>query len=180
MLNERVLKILQSKEGLRLHENRLVAENADLIEKLHQPAYTDLITRLFEEAVTVYRDEGLPSPGEEIVYLQVGKEEISPFCTDLQESFEVTPLLYEPGLSLKGYDQIILALYQLEVPEELQALQATTVVFTSPYVLKDCPQKGTVIVGYEGVREAEKAVSKVIKRETKPLGKLPLDCSTLR
>jgi len=173
-LDKRVLKILKTKECLGLHENRFVLESEDLMEKLHDPAYSNLISRLFEEAVTLFRDEGFPSPGEKIAYVQVGKEEITPFYADLQEYFDVTPILYEPGVSLEGYDRIILALYQQEVPDELHALTATTVVFTTPYVLKHCPQEGTVIVGYEGVRAAEKAVSKVIKGAMEAKGKLPI------
>ncbi|CCB88409.1 uncharacterized lipoprotein ybbD [Simkania negevensis Z] len=173
-IDRRVLKILKIKQNLGLHENRFVPEREDLMEKLHNTAYAELISLLFEEAVTLFRDEGLPSQGEKIAFVQLGRDEISPFCADLQETFDVTPIQYEQGISLDGYDRIILALYQAEVPKELRMLHATTVIFTTPYVLKDCPKSGTIIVGYEGVRDAEKAVLKVIKGEVKAEGKLPI------
>jgi len=174
ILNQRVLKILQAKERLGLHENRLVAEREDLMQALHDPSYQTLISRLFEEAVTVYRDEGLPNPKKKTAYIQVGLDEVTPFFSDLLETFDATAFLYGTEFSLDGFDQVIIGLYQQELPADLRKFHATVAVFTTPYALKTCPETGTVIVGYEGVRDAEKVVSRVIKGDLKAKGKLPV------
>lgn len=175
MLDDRVLKILQAKEKLGLHEGVIIKENDDLMDQLHDPAYSNLIAHLFEEAITIYRDEGLPKSEEKIAYIQIGKKELAPFFSDLKELFDVTFVPYEDAYSLKEFDQVILALYGDVIPQYLRHLNATTFVFTDPYALATCcPESGTIVVAYEGVRGAEKAAIKLIKEELIPKGKLPI------
>ena len=175
VLNQRILKILRAKEEMGLHVKRTISESPDLMQELNREEYGALKKRLFEEAVTLFRDEGLPRLNQKIAYVQVGKEELTPFFFDLNEELNVTPVLYEEGLSLDEFDAVIIGLYASECPKELQRLSCPyTAVFTSPYALESCPKTGTIIIGYESAFESEKVVCEILTGKRKAKGKLPI------
>lgn len=174
-LNDRVLKILQIKEELGLHQERLTAEVPNLMKELHHPDYYQLKAMLFEEAATLYRDEGIPNLEQKIAYIQIGKEGLSPFFNFLEEGFSIIPT---PPEELDPFDAVIIGYYGGDFNGNLlTALRGKDVYiahFTTPYDLSKLPEKGTVLVGYEGALESERVVSEILQGKKIAKGKLPV------
>jgi len=175
VLNERVQRILRAKEILELDRNRFVPEKDDLMDLLHDSQYQKLTERLYQEAVTLYRDEGLPCRGKKFAYIQVGKNERTDFLHDLKKTFDVTSFQEGQELTLDGFDGVIVALYDEKYPDELKHLDRPIVaLFNTPYAIPSCPESGTLVVGYEAETAAELAVSQVLKGKRKAKGRLPV------
>jgi len=201
-LDDHVLRVLQAKEHVGLHEQRFVdaaavqniinSDNARILKKV-----------LFEQAVTLVRDEqnllpiknmksvGLLQVGgqrdEQLAALVGGYEQISPVPT-AEEMMYVTRILDQ-------YETILVVLYAIDktmgffgriasISQELTNIlddlrtsgkKMGVIACMSPYCLKFLEQEKTVIMTYENDPDALQAGLDVVRGDLTPLGKLPIN-----
>ena len=191
-LNESVLKILQNKQGLQLHENRIVPEL--VLGELHLPAIYKFKRDLFRSAITLYSDEEgilpLSIKKNRIAYVQIGAASRDSFYTLLKHKQDVSIFSFEGEESLidklKDFDVVIVGLYGAPsnglpngvttLLETLNGKNIKTIVslFGTPYAVSHLPKRGVIIVGYEPEIASEEAISEIIFGEFQAKGKLPI------
>lgn len=123
-VNERVLKILQMKEKVKLDQQRIVAIPTP--EQLHSPAAKKLKTNLYQTAVSLMRHQQLAplslSEQSSIAYVQLGEAASADHLDKLKQSFKLDTFIFplaqdnleeEQKLLQKidDYSLIILAVY---------------------------------------------------------------------
>jgi beta-N-acetylhexosaminidase len=164
-----------------------------VLEQINTPAAYALKKRLFQEAMTLVRNEAvLPLSGKNVALIPWGDS--SAFKDALEEALPIeTVSLNDPELftKLQKYDSAILALSKLTtVPphfglgsnesEILGVLSKAkipiiAVVFGSPYSLARLPFFEGMIVAYENETEAQEAAAEVVLGKLEPKGRLPID-----
>ncbi|NGX34215.1 MAG: Beta-hexosaminidase [Candidatus Anoxychlamydiales bacterium] len=186
-LNRHVLKILKAKEDLNLFENRYAPDyNPEVI--LSPEAY-DLKQKLFYEALTIYKNDGLlpVDLNTNVLFLTSSQ--------NLTESFLVKKLvlegidcksIYERHLELSSKNLVILNIYESCVTEKLldkmKALDPDKTIiffFGSPYYLEDFKEFKNIVLAYQEDECAYKAVLEYIFGDISANGKIPIDAKSL-
>ncbi len=174
LIDAKVDKILKVKGEIQEIED---VEN--VIEKINSPEAYALKQRLFEEALTVVRNEGvLPLREQKIALIEW--EETSAFANKLgADRFPFNdPELFE---KVKEYTCLVLSLSKIETSEEQTLLRLShcgiptvAVIFGSPYTLSKIPLFDAIVVAYENQTEAQEAAADVLLGKLSPKGKLPV------
>ena len=186
LIDNKVRKILQVKEKCGLFKPAVKYENVN--ERVNSPKAYALKKKLFEEAITVVRNEGvLPLQKSKIALVEWGQSPFFKTCFQA-DVFSLT----DPELLLKmqGYSYIVLALsgYTNTPPEfnlgpkeqaRLVALSkmgipCVAVIFGTPYSLSALPLFEAIVVAYENEPEAQEAAAQVLLGELSPKGRLPV------
>jgi hypothetical protein len=175
-----VLRILQAKEKLGLHESRVIEPGDMATEEAIQ-----LKRRLFQEAVTQVGP--LPGLNKRAAYLSFGDGDV------LSDEFEVAfeaplqlDLEHKKALlgELRPFDQVIIALHQadlkvkgyglsnaaLELIDELSD-RSIFCHFATPYALFS---HKSLLIGYENDPMAQRAVFDILRGKETPKGRLPV------
>lgn len=189
LIDAKVSKILKVKEEMGLFQSRESARANDWIEEINSPEVYALKRKLFQEAITVARNEGgiLPLKEKNIALVEWGESPVfankinnTRFSLDDSELFE----------KIKGYSGLVLALakfshtapdFDLTAQDEkrLHALSTCgiptiAVVFGTPYALARLPFFSAIVVAYETQDEAQDAAADVILGQLLPKGRLPV------
>jgi beta-N-acetylhexosaminidase len=196
LIDARVSKILKAKEEIGLFEESSEGAIANVLEKINSPEAYALKKKLFQESITVIRNEGLlPLKEKNIALIEWGETPI--FADKMNEGIAIPsnidrislndPELFEkakrysclvvslaklsnawPNFGLDGQDEEILwILSQLKVP-------IVVVVFGTPYSLSKIPLYEGVVVAYEKQNEAQEAAADVLLGRKFPKGRLPV------
>lgn len=186
LIDSKVRKILQAKEKCGLFASRLKNIN----EKLNSPEAFALKKQLFEEAITVVRNEGMiPLQKQKIALVKWG--ESSHFQGFLESHFEIEAFsLLEMNSIPSDCSCIVISLSQyttapphfgLSGDERRQLADLSTcgipcvaVLFGTPYSLADVPLFESIIVAYENEIEAQEAAANVLMGKLIPKGRLPI------
>ncbi len=192
MIDRHVQKIMQKKKELGLFQKRCCDPLPNLDATINTPEAYALKKRLFQEAVTVLRHDGmLPLKEEAVAVIEWGSSPY--FKAELEKAFHTEGMkLDDPRLfaKLKECSCAVLALskfptllpnFELELNEEaiLHALSQcgipiVAVVFGSPYTVSKIAQFASIVVAYENQREAQEAAADVILGKLSPKGRLPV------
>ena len=171
LIDAKVEKILHVKQTLRQME-----QVEDVVAKIHSPEAYDLKRRLYEEAMTLVKNEGVLPIAERCALIVWG--EVPYFV----EAFDTQVLsLDDPELlsKLEEHPKAVLAISETRGHSAMQALSTcgvpvALVLFGSPYMLSRLPSYDSVLVAYEDEREAQEAAAKVVLGEISAHGKLPV------
>jgi beta-N-acetylhexosaminidase len=169
LIDERVEKILKCKEGLQARTRN---------ETINSPEAYALKKKLYQEAMTLVRNEGLvPLKGKKLALIEWDS---SPYFTELigGDRFSLNdPELFE---KVNNYECLVLALAKLPEDDTILdklselGIPVAIVVFGSPYRLSNIPLFDTILVAYENEREAQEAAADVLMGRLVSKGRLPV------
>lgn len=191
-IDAHVRKVLEAKRELGLFEKFQEEDGEPISEKINSPAAYALKKRLFEEAVTVVRNEGLlPLNQQKVALIEWGESAF--FKAALEKELNTESIsLNDPQLFTKMQECscAIIALskvatslpgFEVELNEEaiLNALAESRipivgVVFETPYSLKRLPLFSAIVVAYENEKEAQEAAADIVLGKLSPKGRLPV------
>lgn len=206
-LDAHVLKILRAKQDLKLHQQRMVDE-FHLMERLNTPYAKELSQKLYQEAITVVRNqEGLipldPQEwaGNELVFLHLGN---TPPQKTLLPTIHLTPAASDAEItaainSLKPYAKIVVGICATttapnkfgkaqqpspafnNILQQLHALNKPCifVLWCTPYNLPLFAQEKTVLLAYEDEAASWTAAWNVLLGTFQAEGRLPINAETL-
>jgi beta-N-acetylhexosaminidase len=170
MLNEHVLRILQTKEKLGLHQKKTLAEfgaypSEELIAFRKQ---------LYQESMTLVRDTDHLLPLKTSIQLiHVGEQ------TALAEALQTKGRLYEPDLEVN--DPVVLAIYDTSIDItpfinklKQKGIPCVVVLFASPYALPQFAAATCLLMAYDNDPAAERAAAAVIRGTAPVPGHLPI------
>lgn len=202
-LDKRVYKILCAKEWVR-EQGIVTAPISVIVQSLEQPAVFDLRQQLYDEALTVVKnnDNILPLVGDiSVACLQIERPSKTPSRFVVTRSTEVThfsldvdvPLAVVDELveKLMAYDVVAIGIHALNNDEHaryglsdstlhlIKTLlernkKVATVLFGTPYALKFFENVPAVAVAYEDIPSAMWAAAQVLFGARPPHGKLPV------
>jgi beta-glucosidase-like glycosyl hydrolase len=186
-IDQRVRKILQAKRELGLFESSPRSPDLFDLSAINSPKACALKERLYEEAITVVRNESmLPLKPGKIALIEWGE---SPFFNTLiQEKFETEVLcLTDPQLLTKLHSVASVIITLSTIPDlydpqkdailhilAKSSLPIALVLFETPYSLARLPSFPTVVIAYENEKGAQEAAAKVVLGSLSPKGKLPV------
>ncbi len=180
LLDQKVYKILQAKSQL-----LVPSAKENVTEQINSPEAYALKKKLFEEAITVVRNEGIiPLKAHNIALILWGESSqfVAKFNCDVLS-------LSDPQLlnKLQNYSCFILVLSQFSnIPphfglqkDQFKALAecgipSIAVVFGTPYSLAWLPLFDAIVVAYENDPDAQEAAADVLLGRLKAKGKLPV------
>lgn len=201
-LNNKVLKILQTKEALGLYKKKI---NTDFNNKEFNTIYAKAIKRkLYEEAITIVGSEPTIYSNS-IAVIQINNHNIiytnnkTAFCNELKVDYpsldgfiinlnasqqEYAELLKK----IEKYQTVIVGLFDINrfkhqnygVPSNLLDFfnnikaQKILSLFGSPYSLELFNNFESVVMAYEDDEDAQEAAAKVISGRLQAVGKLPI------
>jgi beta-N-acetylhexosaminidase len=188
LIDAKVSKIFKAKEELGLFEGRPDEELADLAGRINSPHALALKKKLFQEAITVVRNEGLlPLLEGKIGLIEWGESPVFASRVSADRFSLNDPELFE---KVKEYTCLVIALSRYStVPPDfglraqdgaaLAALSkwgipTVAVVFGSPYALAKLPLFEAVLVAYEMEKEAQEAAADVLFGRLTAKGRLPV------
>jgi len=164
-LNRHVLRILKAKE--RAHHKPTLTS----IDELHSADALALRQKLFQEAVSLYHDEGNLPLKQPVAYFQFGHKVLTPFYLRLQEKLGIDPHAETAVIAIYGmHEEMIEAIEKVRADYPRSIL----VLFASPYALAHFEKKGTMLVAYQNDPAASKAAAAILLGETQATGKLPI------
>lgn len=194
LIDDKVRKILHAKGKYGLFEKNPQPSLEDLKEAINSPEAFALKKKLFEEAITVVRNEEiLPlKKNQKVALVEWGSSPL--FKSRIEKEFSADSLsLDDPELFLKleeEYSCVILSLAKfistsrdfglgLENQSLLRALSESeipviAVVFGTPYSLSVLPLFNAIVVAYERDLDAQEAAAKVLLGQLIPRGRLPV------
>jgi beta-N-acetylhexosaminidase len=180
-IDAHVNKIIQAKRELGLFEKFPSKRQENILEEINSPLARQLKKRLFQEAITVVRNEGmLPLKQEKVAIIEWGTS--SHFNSLIEETLitEVVSIT-DPQLftKLQDYSCAILTLSKSNEELLLDALleikiPLIAVLFGTPYSIAKLPVFSALVVAYENQREAQEAAAEVVLGKLSPKGHLPV------
>ena len=202
-IDQRVLKILQTKERLGLFDVKEVPLSKMLLEELNSQQVKNLKSALYRAAITVVenRDALLPLALKRRIAL-LHQRDFPAFTQALQKYATITSFAFDEREKLlsqiNSYDCLIVSLddlkikhnefslsYELTLSEEmdefLQTVRAAPTVlalFGTPYSLSKLPSQTAIVIGYEKEPEAAEAVADILFGKLIPQGRLPVSSGT--
>jgi beta-N-acetylhexosaminidase len=187
-IDAKVSKILKIKEEISLFEG--VAEECieHLVERIHSPEAHALKRKLFQEAITVVRNESLlPLREKNIALIEWGESPVFANRMDIDRFSLSDPKLFEKA---REYSCLVLSLAKLsnappnfglnEQDEEILwilsglKIPIVAVVFGTPYSLSKMPLFDGIVIAYEKQNEAQEAAADVVLGRISPKGRLPV------
>jgi beta-N-acetylhexosaminidase len=191
-IDARVRKVLEAKRELGLFEKFQEEDGEPIAEKINSPAAYALKKRLFEEAVTVVRNEGLlPLSQQKVALIEWGESAF--FKAALEQELKAESIaLNDPQLFIKIQEcscavialskaAISLPDFELELNEKAlfnalgeSRIPIVGVVFGTPYSLKRLPLFSAIVVAYENEKEAQEAAADIVLGKLSPKGRLPI------
>jgi beta-glucosidase-like glycosyl hydrolase len=192
LIDAKVRKILKAKKRCGLFDKPIPNPIENIRETINSAEALALKKILFEEAITVLRNEDvLPIKKQKIALVEWGQ---SPVFNSLIKAASNADVLSwkDPELftKLSAYSCLILSVSHYFIPstefsvgqKEKSILNALSqcgipgivVVFDSPYSLLQLPLFSGVIVAYENEAEAQEAAAKVVLGQLSPKGRLPV------
>ncbi|NGX44608.1 MAG: Beta-hexosaminidase [Candidatus Anoxychlamydiales bacterium] len=186
-LNEHVLKILKAKEDLNLFENRHTPEyDPNII--LNSKALK-LKQKLYEEALTIYKNDGLlpVDLNNNVLYVTSSQNVAQSFIVKKLELQGIDcKSIYERHLDLSSKNLVILSIYESCVTEKLldkiKILDPDNTIiffFGSPYYLQDFKEFKNIVLAYQEDEDAYNAVLEYIFGNISANGRLPIDTKSL-
>lgn len=170
-----------------------------LVEDLNAPVYDDLNQKLYQEAMTVAKNEDRLLPfknleKQKIAYMRLGDDSGADFLNMLRNYAEVTELTDVKSDSLgdlSQYSSVIIGYHKVDNPwrkhdmsdaekamvRNLSAKTNTVLVsFAKPYALETVPldKVNALVVGYQNNKFAQEAAAQVIFGAIEGKGKLPV------
>ncbi|MDM1346063.1 serine hydrolase [Myroides marinus] len=170
-----------------------------LVEDLNAPVYDDLNQKLYQEAMTVAKNEDRLLPfknleKQKIAYMRLGDDSGADFLNMLRNYAEVTELTdVKPDSlgDLSQYSSVIIGYHKVDNPwrkhdmsdaekamvRNLSAKTNTVLVsFAKPYALETVPldKVNALVVGYQNNKFAQEAAAQVIFGAIEGKGKLPV------
>lgn len=170
-----------------------------LVEDLNAPVYDDLNQKLYQEAMTVAKNEDRLLPfknleKQKIAYMRLGDDSGADFLNMLRNYAEVTELAdVKPDSlgDLSQYSSVIIGYHKVDNPwrkhdmsdaekamvRNLSAKTNTVLVsFAKPYALETVPldKVNALVVGYQNNKFAQEAAAQVIFGAIEGKGKLPV------
>ncbi len=145
------------------------------------------------------------NPLQKTALLAIGTDQITPFQLGLQPWFANNNVFFAPKTAsaeelnlilnqLKNYDQVLIGIFDtrarpyskldykadlLEFTNQITALsQSLTAVFANPYTISafsGLEKSRALIAGYQNSAEMQKSAVKVITKQLKPIGTLPVN-----
>lgn len=192
LIDARVHKIIQAKRSLGLFERSFYKAEENLAELINSSEAYALKKRLFEEAITVIRNEGvLPLIGGKIAIIEAGNPSFFKAIIEEQLDAEVFSLS-DPQLFTKiqhcscaivALSKLTTALpnFELESNEEAilyglskSEIPIVAIVFGTPYSVARLPLFSAIVIAYENEKEAQEAAAEVILGRRSPKGRLPV------
>ena len=191
-LDEKVLRILQTKEKLSLHEKKDLFYADAIIEQLHSEEAKNLKKKLFELAITIVDENAIfpLEPNKKIAYLSLGNIEKDVFYETLSESVEIIPVTIDDLDSIQEKDvaATVISFYQLnpreesygidlELLKEMERLSEDNTIFIlfgTPYAMSVFEKDHTLIIAYENDEEAQIAAANILLGKMKAKGHLPV------
>jgi len=182
-LDASVLRILQAKEALGLHQAAPLEKK-----EVSSPEALELKKRLFKEAVTQIGKEPILQEGA--AYLNIGKEDA--MGQNFTHRFDV-PLNLDAiqraslEIKLQSFGQVVIAIHQAnllkekfgfshELLELVHSLSHKSILclFATPYALQVFQNIDSILVAYENDRDAQEAAYQILKWGEPPRGRLPV------
>lgn len=170
-----------------------------LVEDLNAPVYDDLNQKLYQEAMTVAKNEDRLLPfknleKQKIAYMRLGDDSGADFLNMLRNYAEVTELTdVKPDSlgDLSQYSSVIIGYHKVDNPwrkhdmsdaEKAMVRNLSTktntvlVSFAKPYALETVPldKVNALVVGYQNNKFAQEAAAQVIFGAIEGKGKLPV------
>lgn len=193
MLEERVCKILQAKQKLGLFLERSPFPRPSVIDEINSKEACALKRRLFQEAITVVRNENqvVPLNEQHIVFIEWGE---APWfkgivqATGVEKVFSLESLDWIGSIDEKTIVILSIAGIRPSLTEfgmgqkvqeclfELASAPCSVIaaLFGTPYSLAKLPLFDAVIVAYENEREAQEAMGDILFGLLNPKGNLPV------
>lgn len=195
-----VKKILAYKYRAGLNKYKPV-DLKNLVSDLNTAEYDDLNYKLYEEAVTVLRNERGIVPimeleDEKVAYVKMGDDDGTGYLDMLQKYTDVTEVkedtLQKALEILKEYTTVVIGYHKADgawkkhdfTPKELEWIDAISkeknvilTVFAKPYTLaaiKDFSQIETVILGYQNNAVAQTVAAEIVFGAIGSKGRLPV------
>ncbi len=188
LIDARVSKILKVKEGIGLFEEMQDRSIENLTEKINSPEAYDLKKKLFQEAITVVRNEGLlPLEERNAALIEWGESPVfankiaaDRFSLEDPELFEKVKkfscLIVSLAKLSNGWPNFGLGEQDEKILQILSGLKIPTVavVFGTPYSLSKIPLFDGIVIAYEKQNEAQEAAADVLLGKISPKGRLPV------
>lgn len=199
-----VRKILAYKYRVGLNNYKPI-KLQNLYNELNAPEFDDVNYKLYEEAVTVLKNEGEMMPlgnleNEKIAYVKMGDADGSGYLEMLQKYAEVTEVkedsLHLMTAKLKDYSTVIVGFHKADgawknhsfTPTELTWMDSIAknkrvilTAFVKPYALaqiKDYKNFESVIMAYQNNSIAQTVAAEIIFGAVGSKGKLPVSIGT--
>jgi beta-N-acetylhexosaminidase len=196
-----VKKILKYKYKAGLNKYKPI-EVANITNEINTPYSNSLLYRLYENAVTVVKNENQNLPitnlaKNKLAYVKIGDDSGSKFLTTLRKYAEVTEVSHQNidtlNLLLKDYDKVIIGYHvsdkswwkkhefnarEIELIDKIaQSNNVILDVFSKPYVLmplKNMPQIESIVVSYQNGEVAQEVSAEILFGALEAKGKLPV------
>ena len=189
LIDTKVKKILKVKEEMGLFKDATYEPIENLIEKINTPEAYALKKKLFQEAITVVRNEALLLPLKEknMALIEWGESPVFANKVNTTRFSLNDPELFE---KIKEYSCLVLSLakfsltaphFGLDADDEKRfnelskcGIPIAAVVFGTPYALSKLPLFNAIVVAYEKQNEAQDAAADIIFGQLPPKGQLPV------
>jgi beta-glucosidase-like glycosyl hydrolase len=190
-IDAKVSKILKVKEEIGLFQTAADECIDNLTEKINSPEAYALNRKLFQEAITLVRNEGLlPLREGNIALIEWGESQVfsdrinaDRFCLNDPELFEKVRGYSCLVVSLAKYSSALPSFGLNEQDEELlialsrSGIPIVAVVFGTPYSLSKLPLFEAIVVAYEQQSEAQEAAADILMGRLSPKGRLPVNAA---
>lgn len=198
-LNERVMKVLRLKHQLLTAGTRFV-EPTTIFERINTPRAYALKKQLFEQAVTLVKNEKVLPLSHDAALIVIGEQE-APFAHELSALTRYVLPTQPTGsecekvqAAVADNDTVIVGLLGMNkysgqqfgiadttrtLIKNLQA-QGKSIILTlfgSPYSLSLFGDEAAIIVAYEDDEDAQRAAAHIITGDQEPQGNLPVSGS---
>lgn len=192
-----VKKILEYKYRVGLNKP-LQINTQHLVEDLNASSYDDLNTKLYQEAITLVKNNNKVLPirkldQEKIAYVRLGDDDSTPFL-DMMRNFATVDVVDSTDLMrLKDYSLVVVGYHKVDNPwrnhnfsaEEKTVIHTIAknnrtilVSFAKPYALSgleaEIKEVEALVVGYQNNSFAEEAAAQVIFGALGAKGELPV------
>lgn len=192
LIDDKVDKIIQAKKRLELFDRSYAASEENIADKINSPEAFALKKRLYEEAITVIRNEKtLPLTEGKVAIVEAGNSSFFKALLEEQLDAEVYSLS-DPQLitKIQHCSCAVVALskltntpphFELESNEEAalyglakSEIPIVAVIFGTPYSVARLPLFSATVVAYENEKEAQEAAAEVVLGRLSPKGRLPV------
>lgn len=195
-----VKKILEYKYNVGLTKSPLI-KSENLVAELNASEYDDLNTKLFNEAITIVKNNGRVLPirklnQEKIAYVRLGDDDSIPFL-EMMRNYTNIEVVSDTLLDrLDQFSLVVIGYHKVDNPWRNHSFSATEketikqiaaknktilVSFAKPYALSELEEEikdlEALVVGYQNNQFAEKAAAQILFGGLGAKGELPVTIS---